>query len=113
MDAPQGDMTDGDWAALMISAQRGEAEHYRRLLRLLRIRLTNHFRHRLPPVMVEDAVRSTLKAIHLKRHTFDPRQPFGPWLAAITRYKWIDRLRTIERVSFDVVDTDPLTAAGP
>jgi RNA polymerase sigma-70 factor (ECF subfamily) len=46
--------------------------------------------------MVDDAVQDTLLAIHEKRHTYDPARPFGPWLAAIARYKWIDRLRSMK-----------------
>jgi RNA polymerase sigma factor (sigma-70 family) len=51
---------------------------------------------RLPRAMIEDAVQDVLLAIHEKRHTYDPRRPFGPWLAAIARYKWIDRLRSLK-----------------
>lgn len=36
-------------------------------------------------------------AVHRKRHTYDPRQPFMPWLQAIARYKWIDGLRAQAR----------------
>jgi RNA polymerase sigma-70 factor (ECF subfamily) len=32
-------------------------------------------------------------AIHVKRQTYDPEQPFTPWLHAIARYKLIDYLR--------------------
>ncbi len=32
-------------------------------------------------------------AIHLKRHTWDPTQPVGPWVRAIARHKLIDALR--------------------
>lgn len=85
------------WAAMMIAAQRGEAAPYRRLLGELRPWLVRYFARRLPPAMVDDAVQDTLVAIHSKRHTFDPDRPFGPWLAGIARYKWIDRLRSASR----------------
>src|SRR6185369_8676105 len=42
---------------------------------------------------VEDVVQETLLAIHLKRHTWDPNQPLGPWVRAIARHKLIDALR--------------------
>lgn len=42
---------------------------------------------------VEDVVQETLLAIHLKRHTWDPSQPLGPWVRAIARHKLIDSLR--------------------
>jgi RNA polymerase sigma-70 factor (ECF subfamily) len=53
--------------------------------------------------MTEDAVQDVLLAVHEKRHTYDPSRPFGPWLAAIARYKWIDRLRSLK-----VEATEPL-----
>lgn len=85
------------WAALMVAAQRGEASPYRRLLGEIRPWLVRYFARRLPPSSVDDAVQDTLFAIHAKRHTFDPMRPFGPWLAGIARYKWIDRLRSTAR----------------
>ena len=36
-------------------------------------------------------------AIHAKRHTFEPSKPFGAWVAAIARYKWVDRVRDASR----------------
>ncbi len=45
--------------------------------------------------MTQDAVQDVLLAIHEKRHTYDPAHPFRPWLAAIARYKWIDRLSSL------------------
>lgn len=97
-------MTDSDWGSLMAAAQRGEAGPYRRLLELLRPWLERYFRRRLPLPMVEDMVQETLISIHEKRHTFDPGRPFEPWLAAIARYKWIDRLRAMKRASFEELD---------
>jgi RNA polymerase sigma-70 factor (ECF subfamily) len=89
------------WGALMIAAQAGEAGPYRRLLAELRPWLVRYFNRRLPPSSVEDAVQETLIAIHAKRHTFSPDRPFGPWLAGIARYKWIDRLRIAGRHAAD------------
>ena len=42
---------------------------------------------------VEDIVQETLLALHLKRHTWDDRQPLLPWVRAIARNKLIDTLR--------------------
>jgi RNA polymerase sigma-70 factor (ECF subfamily) len=42
---------------------------------------------------VEDVVQETLLALHLKRHTWHPDQPLGPWVRAIARHKLIDALR--------------------
>ena len=85
------------WGAMMIAAQAGQAGPYRRLLAELRPWLVRYFARRLPPASVEDAVQETLIAIHTKRHTWQPDRPFGPWLAGIARYKWIDRLRAAAR----------------
>ncbi len=89
------------WGALMAAGQRGEVAPYRRLLAELRPWLMRYFTRRLPPSSVEDAVQETLIAIHSKRHTFEPERPFGPWLAGIARYKWIDRLRMAGRHAAD------------
>ena len=61
---------------------------------------------RLPPAMIDDAVQDTLMAIHEKRHTYDPARPFGPWLAAIARYKWIDRLRALKSTPTEALSED-------
>ncbi len=97
-------MADGDWRALMVAAQRGDATAYRRLLAALDAWLHRYFARRLPPATVDDAVQDTLLAIHEKRHTFDPGQAFEPWLAAIARYKWIDRLRHMRRHPTEALD---------
>ncbi len=89
------------WGALMAAAQGGQAAPYRRLLSELRPWLVRYFGRRLPPANVEDAVQDVLIAIHAKRHTWDPARPFGPWLAGIARYKWIDRLRAAARHAAD------------
>jgi RNA polymerase sigma-70 factor (ECF subfamily) len=49
--------------------------------------------------MVDDAIQETLIAVHRKRHTYQPDRPFKAWLGAIARYKWIDRLRAMQRQS--------------
>ena len=98
------------WGALMMAAQAGQAAPYRRLLVELRPWLLRYFTRRLPPSAVEDAVQDTLIAIHAKRHTWQPDRPFGPWLAGIARYKWIDRLRTAARQAADEL---PDTLATP
>ncbi|TAF12676.1 MAG: sigma-70 family RNA polymerase sigma factor [Alphaproteobacteria bacterium] len=72
--------------------------------------LIRYFARRLPPSAVEDAVQETLLAIHAKRHTWQPDRPFGPWLAGIARYKWVDRLRAAGRHAADEL---PETLATP
>jgi RNA polymerase sigma-70 factor (ECF subfamily) len=99
-EAPRGasmNAATDQWGELMAAAQRGHAAAYRRLLDELRHWLKGFYARRLPPAMVEDAVQDTLIAIHEKRHTYDPTRPFKPWLIAVARYKWIDRLRSMSR----------------
>jgi RNA polymerase sigma-70 factor (ECF subfamily) len=86
---------DAVWGRLMAAAQNGDKAAYRILLDELRSWLARYYRRRLPLDVVDDAVQEALVAIHTKRHTYDPARAFGPWLAAIARYKWIDRLRTM------------------
>jgi len=81
----------------MGAAQAGNGMAYRRLLGELRVWLLNFYARRLPPAYVEDAVQDALITIHEKRHTYDTARPFIPWMAAIARFKWIDRLRAMER----------------
>jgi RNA polymerase sigma-70 factor (ECF subfamily) len=52
----------------------------------------------------EDIVQEILLAVHLKRHTWDPAAPFGPWLFAIARNKLIDSLRRKGRRVFVDID---------
>lgn len=94
------------WRALMGAAQAGESRPYQRLLEEVRKWLVRYYSKRLPPGMIEDAVQETLIAIHEKRHTYDPDRPFKPWLAAVARYKWIDRLRSMNRHPTDELPDD-------
>jgi len=94
------------WDGLMEAAQRGEASAYHRLLSEVAIWLRRYFGRRLPPATIDDAVQDTLIAIHEKRHTYDPSRPFGPWLAAIARYKWIDTLRSLKAKRTEPLEDD-------
>jgi len=88
--------------ALMRRAQAGEAAAWRELLAVLSGRLTIYFGRRLSAAQaadLEDLVQETLLAIHRRRETYDPAQPFTAWAHALARYKLIDfwrrrRLRT-------------------
>ena len=84
------------WARLMIAAQAGDRSAYRVLLDEIQVWLTRYYRRRLPPDLVDDTVQEALVAVHTKRHTWDPSRPFGPWLAGVARYKWIDALRNLK-----------------
>ena len=104
--AKAGDASGQNWDRMMAAAQVGDANAYRILLAELALWLRRYYARRLPPAMTEDAVQDVLLAIHEKRHTYDPARPFGPWLAAIARYKWIDHLRLLGRQSTLPLDDD-------
>lgn len=89
---------DFQWADLMRAANRGDMDAYRHLLAALAPALRGFARRAfarsgLGADEVEDAVQETLLALHLKRHTWDERQPLVPWAKAIARNKVIDALR--------------------
>lgn len=90
----------------MALAQAGDAAAYRRLLGGIQPWLMRYYSRRLPPAYVDDAVQDALVAIHTKRHTYDPARPFGPWLSAVARHKWIDRLRSMGRNQTDALNED-------
>lgn len=97
-------MTEEQWRTLMIAAQAGDAAAYRRLLVELGRWLRSYYSKRLPAAMVDDVAQEVLLTVHAKRHTYDSAKPFGPWLAAIARYKWIDRLRAMKDGLSDELD---------
>src|ERR1700735_1181356 len=102
--AKAGDASGQNWDRMMAAAQVGDVNAYRILLGELASWLRRYYARRLPPSMTEDAVQDVLLAIHEKRHTYDPERPFGPWLAAIARYKWIDRLRSLRAEPSEPLD---------
>jgi RNA polymerase sigma-70 factor (ECF subfamily) len=102
--AGTGEAPGQNWDRMMAAAQVGDANAYRTLLTELASWLRRYYARRLPAAMTEDAVQDVLLAIHEKRHTYDPTRPFGPWLAAIARYKWIDRLRSLKTEAAEPLD---------
>jgi RNA polymerase sigma factor (sigma-70 family) len=79
---------------LMLAGLAGEAGPYRRLLDELSGLLRAYYGRRCPPGLdAEDLVQETLIAVHTRRATYDPAQPFTAWAYAIARYKLIDALR--------------------
>ncbi len=83
-----------EWSRLMGRAQDGDRAAYRALLQdispYLRSLAGRCFSQSAD---VEDAVQDVLLTIHLVRHAYDPKRPFGPWLVAIANRRIIDRLR--------------------
>lgn len=84
---------------LMAAGAAGDAAAYGDLLRELAPRLRSFFRRRLAdrPTDCEDLVQETLIAIHTRRHTYDPGQPFTAWAHAVARHKLMDWLRRHHR----------------
>ena len=87
------------WGRLMLAARRGDGAAYEQLLRELDLWLRAYYARRLPYPVADDARQEVLLAIHAKRHTFAPSKPFGAWISAIARYKWVDRVRDASRYS--------------
>src|ERR1044072_7892575 len=82
----------------MRSALAGDDAAYQRLLGAVAPVLRANARRALvragqPADQAEDIVQDILLAVHLKRHTWDVKAPFAPWLFAIARNKLIDALR--------------------
>lgn len=104
------------WNAWMLAAQQGDAIAYKSLLLAIRPWLKRYFSKRLPAAQVEDLVQDTLMSIHQKRQTYNPEYPFGPWLAAIARHRWIDHLRKQSRAHevelFDTIASDDASDEG-
>jgi RNA polymerase sigma-70 factor, ECF subfamily len=79
---------------LMLRGLAGDAAAHAELLGALAGHLRAYFARRLGAQGdAEDLVQETLLAIHLKRDTYDPGQPFTPWAYAIGRYKLLDHYR--------------------
>ena len=94
------------WGCLMAAALDGERRAYDDLLRELDGWLRRYYARRLPPPAAEDARQDALLAIHARRHAYTPSRPFGPWVAAIARYKWIDHIRDASRFAALSLDDD-------
>lgn len=94
----------------MVAALAGDAAAYTALLSALDGHLRAFFRRRLhaDPERAEDLVQETLLAVHNQRHTYEPHEPFTPWVHAIAKYKLIDLLRRDTRLREDaLVDDEP------
>ncbi|MBR0843547.1 RNA polymerase subunit sigma-24 [Bradyrhizobium liaoningense] len=94
------------WGRLMLAARGGDGTAYEQLLRELDLWLRAYYARRLPYPAADDARQEVLLAIHAKRHTFAPSKPFGAWVTAIARYKWVDRVRDASRYSTLALDDE-------
>ena len=103
----------------MTLAQAGDREAYRSLLDDLRPALMAYLRRRLASQQeVDDVYQEVLLAIHVSRHTYEPRRPFEPWLFAIAGYVLARQLRHSRRramreVLVDAPPTESVRAAAP
>ncbi|HEY2661306.1 MAG TPA: sigma-70 family RNA polymerase sigma factor [Caulobacteraceae bacterium] len=81
--------------ALMLRGLGGDAAAHGELLSAMSRYLRGYFARRIGSgaADLEDLVQDTLLAIHLKRGSYDPSQPFTPWAYAVARYKLIDHFR--------------------
>lgn len=101
------------WGCLMAAAQNGERQAYEQLLRDLDVWLRRYYSRRLPHPAADDARQDALLAIHAKRHTYASSRPFGPWVATIARYKWIDHIRDASRfATLPLPDEIPIEDRG-
>jgi RNA polymerase sigma-70 factor (ECF subfamily) len=105
-----------EWATLLRAANSGDGAAYERLLRELTPALRAIARGATmrsgAAIDAEDIVQETLIAIHLKRHTWLPTEPLGPWVRAIARHKLIDALRRLgRRIQLPIEDFENVLAA--
>ena len=104
------------WTDLMERSLQGDTAAYRQLLVLLTVALRGAVRSRLSATGTdaEDVVQEVLMALHLKRATWVPGTPVGPWVTAIASNKIVDAFRRRGRrleVSIDsVLETLPTDA---
>jgi RNA polymerase sigma-70 factor (ECF subfamily) len=98
-------------AALMRSAQGGDAEAYAALMQELAVRVRQIVRYRrafLERADAEDLVQDVLLSVHAVRATYDATRPFIPWLLAITRNRLADAARRYARHGAHEVAIDDL-----
>lgn len=100
---------DERWSTWMEATQKGDHQAYRQLLHAIlpyvRRITARSFRGSAD---AEDAAQDVLIALHEARASYDPARPFGPWLAAIARYRIIDRLRRKEQRAARETPLEPM-----
>ena len=92
--------------AFMVAAQSGDKAAYTALLTESGRWLARFFARKISPDAVDDLVQDTLMSVHRKLASYDPQRPYLPWLAAIARYRWVDRLRQSYKHEARTLDFD-------
>lgn len=95
-------LPESHFAALMRSAQAGDAAAYLELLQVVTPYLRRVVAHRrgfAGREEVEDLVQDVLLSLHTVRATYDPSRPFMPWLLAIVRHRLADGARRYARTA--------------
>jgi RNA polymerase sigma-70 factor (ECF subfamily) len=103
------------WSEMMVSAQRGDADAYARLLEELGAVLERYLLAQFGDLeCLEDCVQEALLAIHHARHTWQPDRPFRPWFFTIAKHKAIDELRRerSRREAMERFANEPAAAPG-
>jgi RNA polymerase sigma-70 factor (ECF subfamily) len=106
-----------DLAALIRSAQAGDATAYSELLNALVPLVKAIVRQRLGFLQssdVDDLVQDILLSVHVARASYDATRPFLPWLVAIARNRMADRARRFaRRAALEVPSTHPPETFSP
>jgi len=90
---------NADWTTLMARAQKGDRRAYATLLQDLAPYIRSLSRQYFgAETDVEDSLQDVLLTMHGIRYTYDPCRPFGPWIVAIARRRFVDRLRRGGRI---------------
>lgn len=97
---------------LAAASQRGNRQAYTALLKESARWLSRYYARRIAPSQLDDLVQDTLLSVHKKLGSYNPAQPFLPWMAAIARYRWVDALRKTYRSNETSIDGHDLSE-GP
>lgn len=107
---------EAELKALLLAAQAGDKQAYRRLLGELTPLLRAYLRRQLGRYATrgtgdeEDVVQEVLLAVHGRLASYDPAYPATAWIHAIARYKAIDHLRARGRGGIHLPIEDALDA---
>lgn len=104
----RGMAAESGWSELLVAAQSGDAEAYRRFLTSILPFVHGLVRRRTwSEDMAADVVQDVLLTVHRVRHTYEPGRPVKPWLAAIAARRSIDAMRRRGRIGAREVHNEP------